>query len=249
MPNPYTNNTEAAYFVDYYGSKRMLQDSTNRLYNGGVRRKKEAVRRVEQEVYNRPPTVRRTQQEIDEYLRVRVEEELLRRQQHRVELARELYPTTESPPRYLTGEEFQRHVKHVYTDPMRRRELREREIEKVFGKRDPSVSPNKGSKRRSQKSPEDDAPAPWRPSSASLQYNDGQQYLVSQYAYYADPKKSGEVLVRNSKGSGGRAPNYNRLTDLARPLSVTPKVVDEETDGNQKPPFRVDRKISYQEQL
>ncbi|EPY37015.1 hypothetical protein STCU_00283 [Strigomonas culicis] len=155
-------------------------------------------------------------------------------------------------------------MRRVYSDPLRRRAMREREMERIFG----SSPARKGQEKDVHRTPtregaeggEQAAPppqtnkGPWRPPSVRIPYEDGREYLVSQYAYYADPRKFSEVYIESSKkGAGGdgkrRGPNYNRLVELARPLSVTPRQVEEEEELNAPPPFHVDRRIRYNDEV
>lgn len=244
MPNPYQGNDEAAYFLEYYGSKRMLQDSVDRLYKGGVEQRKAAEEKVKKEVYPPLPTPRRTQAEIDAYLQSRVEGELFRRQQHRAALQRELYPEVESPGKVLSRSEVDRLVKHVYRDPMRQRSLRRQEIVRIFGENKKSLSPSR--------KPEEEAllrerEARWRPPSVAMKYDDNQRVLVSQYEYYASPRQANELMLKEKKGSGpqARKANLARLTELAKPLSITPKRAEEEPAPGSPPPFHVSPKVDH----
>lgn len=244
MPSPHRGNDRAARYVSYYGSSRMVDATVNRLYHGGLAQKKAAEAKAEQEAY--PPTqaVRRTQEQIDAYLLNRVEAEVLRRKQRRAALRQELYPEVDSPPRFITPGELQKHVRNVYTDPIRRRQLREREIERIFGK-NRSTSELGVTQSREQAKDLREREQHWRPPSTYQDYDDNRRYLVSQYDYFADPHRFTELQLRE-KGplkAERREALMKRLTSLAHPGSITPRVVSEERGPRDPPPFRVHRTV------
>ncbi|CCW70737.1 unnamed protein product [Phytomonas sp. Hart1] len=246
MPNPYRHNDKAARFVDYYASADMLKESVNRLYYGGMAWKRATVAQTEQMIYPPEPVVCRTQTEIDDYLHHRVHHELLRRQQHRVALQRELYPEPKGSRRVLNERELQKHIKHVYNDPIRRQKLRQREIERVFGT-ERRINPVG-------RAPEEEKTlkaleASWRPPSASPPHDDdNHRLLVSQYEYYADPNKASDLFLRQRRltTQKDREQNLRRLADLAKPQLITPRHSDEK-ESSRGPIFHVHRKIDYKD--
>lgn len=133
MPNPHSGNEEAAAYVNYYASPRMVDSSVNRLYYGGVERKKRAEAKAVEEAYPPTPTARRTRAELDAYLLNCVQGELLRRQQHRAALQQELHPDPDEAPHYLTSKELSHHIHHVYDEPLKVRRAREAELRRIFG--------------------------------------------------------------------------------------------------------------------
>lgn len=256
MPNPYVNNDKAAAFVQHYASDGMVASSVNRLYRGGIARQQQARIKAEQEAYPEryQPPLRRTQAEIEHYLQSRVETELLRRQQHRAALQRELSSETVPPPRYIEKRALQRQVKRLYTDSMRRRRMREEQMERAFG-RDRSeeelvysgLSPREIAELKERE-------AGWRPPSASVPHEDDSRVpLSSQYEYYADSRKFEEVYVvpRQPRPMTARERDQQmkRLTLLSMPLRVTPKRVGEVRDPNAPPPFHVQRRASCDDGL
>ncbi|CCW65018.1 unnamed protein product [Phytomonas sp. EM1] len=246
MPNPYLNNDKAARFVDYYASADMLKESVNRLYYGGIAWKKATEDQAEQMAYPPEPVVFRTQAEIDAYLQQRVYHEQLRRQQRRTALQRELYPEPRVHGRVLSEKELQQHIKHVYNDPIRRQKLRQREIERIFG--------TERKLNTVARTPEDEKvlkalEASWRPPSASPSHRDDNRcLLVSQYEYYANPTKVSELNLhqRRLPKSTDRERHLQRLADLAKPHSITPRR-NNEKESNRGPAFHVHRKIDYKD--
>lgn len=121
MPDPFTNNDKAAAYAYYYASPQMVETTVNRLYHGGVRHQHLARARVEHEMYPPIRAAQRTPAQIEAYLQQRVHTELLRRQQHRAVLQRELYPAAyeeHGAGRHrLTKEELRRHLEQVYEKP------------------------------------------------------------------------------------------------------------------------------------
>ncbi|KAG5502011.1 hypothetical protein JKF63_04282 [Porcisia hertigi] len=275
MPDPYNGNEKAAAFVNYYASARMVNSSVNRLYYGGVERKKRAEARAAEKAY--PPTLspRRTRAQMEEYLSNCVQGELLRRQQHRAALQQELYPDAKETPRYLSRKEMSHHIHHMYDEPLKVRRAREAEIRRIFGANKDSDEVMKatvyqyyrlptssaraltGSSPRSAPStrgnPDLSAVADyyrqlekgWRPPSVSVEHDDNRCLLVSQYDYYSDPRKHAELYLKQRQLTGKeRVALQARLEVLSRPTRVSSPVVHSEVHSS-PPPFRVSRKISY----
>lgn len=279
MPNPDAGNERAAAYVDYYASPQMVNNAVNRLYYGGVERKKRAEAIATEKVYPPTPSARRSKAQLDAYLHNSVQGELLRRQQHRAALQQELYPEIESPPRTLTPREMERHVEHVYSVPVIVRRAREAEMRRIFGadkdpktvKREtvyqyhrlppdlaeqvgaPAASTARGTSPSSRGRSEEAHLDPvvdhftrreqnWRQPSASMPHDDNRRLLVSQYDYYADPRKFTEMTLKPHKLTGEEWERHmKRLEVLSRPLRVNPQVKKEEEGG--PPPFRVSRKV------
>lgn len=259
MPNPYANNGRAAAFVDYYASDQMVQSSVDRLYHGGVARQQRARAAAEREAYPErfQPPVRRSQEEIDDYLQGHVGGELLRRQQRRVALQQAYSPTAVGgsdgppPPRLLAAPALEQQVRRLYTDSLRRRQMREHETRKIFGADRTEAElvygrrhcdPHALAERRERESG-------WRPVSPSVPYEDNRLSLSSQYDYYANPQKFSEVYIvskqRRAMTEKEKSHQMTRLTALSRPLSVTPRRVDEERGRDDPPPFHVTGKVDY----
>lgn len=291
MPKSDVKNERAAAYVDYYASPQMVNNSVNRLYYGGVERKKRAEAIATAKAYPSTPSARRTPAQLENYLHNNVQGELLRRQQHRAALQQELYPDLEPPPRTMSAEEMERHVEHVYNVPLIVRRAREAEMRRIFGAdKDPktvrketvyhyhrlppdlaervgsSASPSargaspsaRGASPSSRGRSSDDAHLDpvvnyfsqlernWRQPSASVPHDDNRRLLVSQYDYYADPRKFTELTLKPHRLTGEEWTRHmNRLEVLSRPLRVNPPVKKEEESG--PPPFRVSRKIEHKD--
>jgi hypothetical protein len=283
MPNPDAGNAKAAAYVDYYASPRMVNNAVNRLYYGGVERKKRAEAIATEKVYPSTPSPRRSKAQLENYLHNSVQGELLRRQQHRAALQQELYPDLESPPRTMTPQEMERHVEHVYSVPIIVRRAREAEMRRIFGAdKDPkevrretvyhyhrlppdlaeqagtSSAPSaRGTSPSSRGRSEEVHPDPvveyfsrleknWRQPSVSIPHDDNRRLLVSQYDYYADPRKFTEMTLKPHRLTREEWERHmNRLEVLSRPLRVNPQVKKEEEGG--PPPFRVSRKVEYKD--
>ncbi|KPI83189.1 hypothetical protein ABL78_7789 [Leptomonas seymouri] len=278
MPNPNAGNERAAAYVDYYASPQMVNSSVNRLYYGGVERKKRAEAIATEKVYPKTPSARRSKAQLENYLQNSVQGELLRRQQHRAVLQQELYPDFEAPQRVLKPKEMERHVEHVYNVPIIVRRAREAEMRRIFGADKDPKEVKKETVYRYQRLPQDVAgPAGtsaspsargtsssrgrsgsshldpvvdyfsrlesnWRQPSASWPHDDNRRLLVSQYDYYADPRKFTEMTLKPHRMSREEWERHmSRLELLSRPLRVNPPVKKEEEGG--PPPFRVSRKV------
>ncbi|KPA74104.1 hypothetical protein ABB37_09394 [Leptomonas pyrrhocoris] len=282
MPNPDPGNERAAAYVDYYASPQMVNNSVNRLYYGGVERKKRAEAVATEKVYPKTPSTRRSKAQLENYLRNSVQGELLRRQQHRAALQQALHPDLELPPRTMTPKEMERHVEHVYNVPLIVRRAREAEMRRIFGtdkdakevKRETvyqyhrlppdlagqvgaSASPSaRGSSPSSRGRSESAHLDPvvdylsrleknWRQPSASVPHDDNRRLLVSQYDYYADPRKFTEMTLKPHRLSREEWERHmNRLELLSRPLRVNPQVKAEEGGS---PAFRVSRKVEHKD--
>ncbi|KAG5476532.1 hypothetical protein LSCM1_04246 [Leishmania martiniquensis] len=279
MPNPYSGNEKAAAYVNYYASPRMVNNSVNRLYYGGVERKKQAEARAMEEAYPPTPSARRSPAQLEAYLHNCVQGELLRRQQHRAALQQELYPDVEETPRYLSRKEMAHHIHHMYDEALKVRRAREAELRRIFGtdkdaeeikketvyqyQRLPAStarsmagsSPRSGPSTRghSRGNADLDTVADyckklekgWRPPSASVERDDNRRLLVSQYDYYADPRKYTELMLKpRPLTAKERAALQARLELLSRPIRVNPPAVQRDEEGGQ-PPFRVSRKVLY----
>lgn len=283
MPRPEAREERAAAYVDYYASPQMVNNSVNRLYYGGVERKKRAEAIATAKVYPPTPSARRSKAQLATYLHNSVQGELLRRQQHRAALQQELYPDLESPPRTMTAKEMERHVEHVYSVPLIVRRAREAELRNIFGTdKDPqavkretvykynrlppdlaeqlgtSASPTTRTGSPSSRGRSEDAHLDpvvdyfsrleknWKQPSAAMPNDDNRRLLVSQYDYYADPRKFTEMTLKPHKLTGEEWTRHmNRLEQLARPMRVNPIVRKEEEGG--PPPFRVTRKVEYKD--
>lgn len=272
MPSPRDPNERAAAFVEYYASPQMVAKSVDRLYYGGIERKKVAQARAEQSAY--PPTRRsvRSQSEIDAYLQSRVHGELLKRQQRRTALQQALDPTVEPPPQYLREKEMKAHLHHMYDEQLRLRRSREAELQRIFGvsrspadvqaeilhgySRSPTTTIASTSPQRKQSAAQlADAEERaerfaklergWRPPPSSMKYDDNRRLLVSQYDYYADPNKYAELNLKSRPMTAEeRKALQDRLELLSRPTRITPAVLLDE-GNNKPPPFRVSGKIRY----
>ncbi|CBZ28054.1 conserved hypothetical protein [Leishmania mexicana MHOM/GT/2001/U1103] len=279
MPNPHCGNEKAAAFVHYYASPSMVNSSVNRLYYGGLERKKRAEARAMEEAY--PPTlsVRRSPAQLEAYLNNCVQGELLRRQQHRAALQQELYPDAEETPRFLSKKEMTHHIHHMYDEPLKVRRAREAELRRIFGTNKDAERVKKETVYQYHRLPASSARAVtgssprsasstcggnrgnvdvdtvanyckqlekgWRPPSVSVEHADNRRLLVSQYDYYADPRKHTELMLRpRPLTAKERTALQSRLELLARPSRVNAPVVPSEEQGG-PPPFRVSRKIFY----
>ncbi|KAK7198208.1 hypothetical protein NESM_000777700 [Novymonas esmeraldas] len=271
MPNPHCGNEEAAAFVNYYASPGMVSSSVNRLYYGGVERRRRAEARAAEEAYPPLPSTRRSPAEMKAFLNDRVQGELLRRQQRRAALQQELYPDPEEPSRHLSGTEMAHHIRHVYDEPLMVRRARESELRRIFGadkgsedvKRETVYQYYRIPAASGGSSPESPRPTRghvdveavaghcrrlekgWRPPPAAMENDDNRRLLVSQYDYYADPRKYTELTLKPRRLTGKeQAALKTRLELLSRPTRVNPPVVHNEEEGG-PPPFRVSRKIRY----
>ncbi|KAG5499683.1 hypothetical protein JIQ42_05159 [Leishmania sp. Namibia] len=277
MPNPYSGNEKAAAFVNYYASPRMVNSSVNRLYYGGVERKKQAEARAMEEAYPPTTSARRSHAQLEAYLQNCVQGELLRRQQHRAALQQELYPAIEEAPRYLSRKEMAHHIHHMYDEALKVRRAREAELRRIFGTDKDAEEVRKETIYQYQRLPASSArsltgPSPrsapsarghnrgnvdlntvadyckqlekgWRPPSASVEHDDHRRLLVSQYDYYADPRKYTELMLKPRPLTGKeRAALQARLEMLSRPARVNSPVVQSDGQDGQ-PPFRVSRKV------
>lgn len=245
MPNPYAGNEEAAAYVEYYASPRMLQESVHRLYHGGIEHKKAVEARLERELYPPVPTPRRSQANIEAYLRTRVEGELLRRQYHRVALQRELTPESMVRTRNMTPAEMQKHVKHMYNDQLKQRRNRREALLQSYG-----ISCDTATSRH--RDPEEEAflherETKWRWPSGKPSHEDHRCLLVSPYEVQSHrPRGGGGAAAPSGKRlvtSVEREKHMRRLTTLSMPQQVTPRVVAEERAVDAPPPFRVYRKV------
>ncbi|AIN99341.1 hypothetical protein LPMP_262280 [Leishmania panamensis] len=194
MPNPYSGNEKAAAFVNYYASPHMVSSSVNRLYYGGVERKKRAEARAMKEAYPPTPSARRSPAQLEAYLHNCVQGELLRRQQHRAALQQELYPDTEETPRYLSSKEMTHHIHHVYDEPLKVRRARAEELRRIFGTNKDAEEVKKETVYQYQRLPASSARAfagssPRTPSSA--QYNNRGNTEVDTVAKYCKQLEKG----------------------------------------------------------
>lgn len=115
MPDPYKGNDKAACLLDYYASDRMLRHSVHRLHHQAIQEKKLAIQRIEEEVYPKTPRVVRTPEEMDRYLKRRVTEEMLLRQQRNAARERAYYPERFDHGPQLREEDLAAQVERLYT--------------------------------------------------------------------------------------------------------------------------------------
>ncbi|ORC92815.1 uncharacterized protein TM35_000021410 [Trypanosoma theileri] len=239
MPNPYLGNDDAARYVEYYASPRMQRDSVRRLYNTGMERRRESLRRAEEALYPTRPTTYRSQKHIEDYVNEMVYAEMFRRQKKLAELEWDLYKP--SPTRYLTGRELEVHVQHMYDQQIRRKQRRERELKLRMGiinseGDEISVKQHRTVQERDKNRELEEN---WRPPSAHIKYNDGEQLLVSELAAIHCERAVPTSFSSNTTTpvrTPSRHVDPGRLELLAKPLRVTPKVRKEDP---LIPPFRV----------
>lgn len=91
MPNPFVGNDEAAAYLVRLGTPAAIAASVTRLHSDGVQRRREAVRRIEAEVYppQQPPL--RSSAEIAAHAQQMASEETTRRRQRLAEAERAVY--------------------------------------------------------------------------------------------------------------------------------------------------------------
>ena len=134
MPNPNVGNDEAAMYLAYYASKDMEREAVNRLYSASLQKKQSALLRAEAELYPSQPPVVRTQKQVQEYVEQVVKTDLMKRQQHLLEIERQVYhdPRTLDPAP-LTPTRLKQHVKHMYQDQVQRFRRAEQNRLKEYG--------------------------------------------------------------------------------------------------------------------
>ncbi|KEG08438.1 hypothetical protein DQ04_07181000 [Trypanosoma grayi] len=235
MPNPYLGNDDAARYVGYYASSRMQKESVRRLYEDGIQRQQESQRRAEEAVYPSQPRTYRSQKEIDAYVNEMVYAEVFRRQKKLAELELDLYRPP--PTRYLTEQDMEQHVRHMYDQQLRRRERRERERMRRLGLEAASTERERLllQEREINRVREER----WRPPSAYMKRDDGKMLLVSELAAIHVERSASPPTptTETPKRATSRHTDPRRLQELAKPLRVTPKVQKEE--DTLMPPFRV----------
>lgn len=144
MPNPFVGNDEAARYIADLGSKEAMRASVQRLYQEGMQRRREAVRRVEEEVY--PPLMPplRTAKEIELHSYAMALEEQQKRRQRFAELERNVYGAMlKKSPSPVRDKDI---AKRCYDDQVRRLARRDACIKALKQKCGAPLSPTPAEK-------------------------------------------------------------------------------------------------------
>ncbi|KAG8340923.1 hypothetical protein ERJ75_000245900 [Trypanosoma vivax] len=224
MPNPYIGNDEAARFVEYFASLRMLRDSVYRLHTVGQLHQVESRRRARAAIieYSFPPRILRSQREIDGHVNKMVHEEMLRRQKKLSELAWEIYHPARR--RCMSKAELQTHVHHMYEEQMRLREQRRQQSKLNLGiltKEEKEAKTKRGKELMQARELMRQREGNWRTPSAHVKHNDGDLLLVSQVPISPMPRSSPGRSSRDGGSplrKGAHIVDMERLKRLAEPL-------------------------------
>lgn len=214
MPNPFVGNEDAAGYLDYFASSSMERDSVKRLYDEGIHRKREALRKVEADVYPKQQTPVLSNEALTDYLR-RVKEAADRRQRKLVTLEQQLYG---HPTPLLGKKELNQHVKHMYDDQVRRRQKRLEALESQRANSAKKSVPQKLAEWEVNRERE----AKWRPVATSPRREDGKRTMV-----YESPKRASSARPVHRDPAESQA----RLNHLSKPLRVFPKCDVKPKDG------------------
>lgn len=244
MPDPYKGNDKAASFVQYYASQRMMKESVYRLHNKGIEEKRRAIKRVEADVYPPSPRISRTEEEMQRYLKKRVTQEMLFRQQRRAQQERELYPER-FQHLVVPGEVLEKQITRLYkpATPPRKVEYRQptRHRDPVLGywieSPAPSPSPEgeeKGTEKKKAKSRESPQRR-WR-----YGFHEEPPFTILE-KLYAPPKRKSAPLDPKKR--------EERIRTLSKPLRVAPKVVHAQDADAERPPFKVPRQLDHKDQF
>lgn len=236
MPNPYKGNDKAAYTVSYYASDRMINESVYRLHQQAMNERHREIERLDKELYPESHAPVRTPEEMKRYLDFRVTKEMLRRQQRRAALERELYPERFSKGPQLKEDELQEHILRLYKPDANDSK---RAIENGPGSPPSSVNRNRSSHsnppsiaRGVEKGQERPV---WRPSFGA----DKKDYRAFLDQLYAPPPRP--------KTKFDEKKHEARILALSQPLHVADKPSIRNSSGNDsKPAFKVSRKVDLQ---
>lgn len=232
MPDPYKGNDKAAYAVSYYASDRMINDSVYRLHQQAMQERRQEIERLDKEVYPdvHPPV--RTHEEMKKYLEIRVTKEMLRRQQRKAALERNLYPERFSNGPQLNEEELQEQVLRLYKPDL----STTKRIE--YHPRGENASSTKNG--RSQSSPpgatgtteKEQCRPVWRPSFGA----EKKDYRAFLDQLYAPPPRP--------KSKWNEKKHEERILALSQPLHVTHKSDIQSSSRNEdRPAFKISRRV------
>lgn len=232
MPDPYKGNDKAAYAVSYYASDRMINDSVHRLHQQAMQERRQELERLDREVYPDVHSSVRTPEEMKKYLEIRVTKEMLRRQQRKAALERDLYPERFSNGPHLNEERLQEQVLRLYKPDLttaKRIEYHPRGEKAGSTKNVRSQSGPPGATGTTEQ--EQSRPV-WRPSFGA-EKKDYRAFLDQLYAPPPRPKSQW-----NEKR------HEERILTLSKPLHVTEKKYIENSNSNDgRPAFKVSRRV------